>query len=163
MSLEDGGRSEELDASLSDQDLALLAAVRSMWDSADHVPPHLVDRVRFGLDLDPVDFEVSRLVPMREAAGARSDEYARLVTFQSDSLTVMITVEQCADGTARIDGWLTPAACRHIELRCSTGAMSTESDDTGRFSIEAVAVGTVRFIVHDTSGSRRVITPAIEI
>jgi hypothetical protein len=41
--------------------------------------------------------------------------------------------------------------------------MSTESDDTGRFSLDAVPAGTVRLVVHDAASPLRVITPTIEI
>jgi hypothetical protein len=149
--------------SLPEDDVALLAAVAAMLDAADPVPPGLVDRVRFAIELDDVDVELSRLVEMSSLVGARSDEFTRLVTFQGDSLTIMITLEQGVDGTTRIDGWLTPAACRRIEVRCPAGPRSTESDDTGRFSLDAVPAGTVRLVVHDPDGAHRVITPTIEL
>jgi hypothetical protein len=156
-------RDQEPDDVLPDDDAALLAAVWTMLEATDPVPPGLVDRVRFAIELDDVDAELSRLVEMSSLAAARSDEFARLVTFQSDSLTIMITIEQCADGTTRIDGWLTPAACRRIEVRCPSGPRSTESDDTGRFSLDAVPAGTVRLVVHDPGSTHRVITPTIEL
>lgn len=149
------------DVPLTERQAAIVAEMRAVLDAEDPMPPGLVDRVRFGIDLDPVDVEVSRLVAIPESA--RSDEYARTVTFQSDSLAIMITVGPEVDGTVRIDGWLAPSACRRVELRCTEGERSTASDDTGRFAIEAVPAGTVRFLVHDPSGSRRVITPTIEI
>jgi len=149
---------------LSEQDAALLAAVRTMWETADPMPPDLVDRVRFAIELDDVDAELLLLVEMSSSlVGARSDEFTRLVTFQGDSLTIMITLEHATDGTTRIDGWLTPAACRRIEVRCPAGPLSTESDDTGRFSLDAVPAGTVRLVVHDPASSHRVITPTIEV
>lgn len=157
------GNTDEPDETLTDADLAVLAAMRTMWESADPLPSGLVERAGFALDLDEVDFEVSRPVPPLEPAVARGDELTRIVTFESDSLTIMIMFEQCADGTARIDGWLTPGACRRIELRCTAGPLSTESDDTGRFSLAAVAPGPVRLVVHDVATSHRVITPTIEI
>lgn len=154
---------DEPDETLTEADLAILAAMRTMWESADPMPTDLVERSGFALDLDDVDFEVSRPAPSLEPALSRSDELARIVTFESDSLTIMIMFEQCVDGTTRIDGWLTPGACRRIELRRPAGPMSTESDDTGRFSLDAVTPGPVRLVVHDVANSHRVITPTIEI
>jgi len=148
---------------MTDDDVALLAAVRTMLETADPLPPGLVDRVRFAIELDDVDAELLRLVELSSLVAARSDEFTRLVTFQGDSLTIMITLEQGADGTTRIDGWLTPAACRRIEVRCPAGPLSTESDDTGRFSLDAVPAGTVRLVVHDAASTHRVITPTIEV
>ena len=162
MSLEEAGTGEP-DLVLPEDDAELLDAVRQVLDAADPVPTGLVDRVRFAIELDDIDVELSRLVEMPVLAAARSEEFARLVTFQSDSLTIMVTLEQGTDGTTRIDGWLTPAACRRIELRCPTGPMSTESDDTGRFSLDAVPAGNVRLVVHDEASPLRVITPTIEI
>lgn len=154
---------QERGVPLPEDDVALLDAVWTVLAAADPMPPDLVTRVRFAIDLDDVDAEVSRLVELPVLAAARSDEFARLVTFQSDSLTIMVTLEEATDGTTRIDGWLTPAACRRIEVRCLAGPMSTESDDTGRFSVNAVPSGNVRLVVHDAGGSPRVITPTIEI
>lgn len=148
---------------LPEDDAALLAALSAVLAAADPVPPGLVDRVRFAIELDDADAELSRLVEMSSLVAARSEEFTRLVTFQSDSLTIMITLEQCADGTTRIDGWLTPAACRRIEVRCPAGPRSTESDDTGRFSLDAVPTGSVRLVVHDPGSTHRVITPTIEL
>jgi len=163
VSQDDADERDAPDAALTEQDVALLAAVRTMWETADPMRPDLVDRVRFAIELDDVDIELSRLVETSSLVGARSDEFTRLVTFQSDSLTVMITLEQGVDGTTRIDGWLTPAACRRIELRCPAGPRSAESDDTGRFSFDAVPAGSVRLVVHDAGSAHRVITPTFEL
>lgn len=148
---------------LPGDDAELLDVMRQVLDAADPVPTGLVDRVRFAIELDDIDVELSRLVAMPVLAAARSEEFARLVTFQSDSLTIMVTLEPGTDGTTRIDGWLTPATCRRIEVRCPNGPMSTESDDTGRFSLAAVPAGNVRLVVHDAASPLRVITPTIEI
>ena len=145
------------------EDAALLAAVGAVLDAADPVPPGLVDRVRFAIELDDVDAELARLVEVSSLAAARSDEYTRLVTFQSDSLTIMITLEQGADGTTRIDGWLTPAACRRIEVRGPAGTRSADADDTGRFSLDGLPAGAVRLVVHDPGSTHRIITPTIEL
>ncbi|MGB3441336.1 MAG: hypothetical protein WBA97_21510 [Actinophytocola sp.] len=160
MSQDDAGTR---DATASDEDAGLLAALWTVLETADPMPPGLVDRVRFAIELDDVDAELLRLVELSSLVAARSDEFTRLVTFQGDSLTIMITLEQGADGTTRIDGWLTPAACRRVEARCAAGPLSTESDDTGRFSLDAVPSGTVRLVVHDAASTRRVITPTIEV
>jgi hypothetical protein len=148
---------------VEDPDATLLSAVRRMWEAADPMPRGLVERVQFAIDLDGIDFEVSRLVDTPQPAGARTDEVTRLVMFQSDSLSIMITLEQRVDGTTRIDGWLTPGACHRIEVRCPSLPMSTESDDAGRFSLDAVPAGIVQLIVHDVENARRIITPTLEI
>jgi hypothetical protein len=149
---------------LTELDAAILSGVRHLWETVDPMPPGLIDQVQFAIDLDSsLDLEVSRLVERHELAAARTDELTRLVTFESDSLSIMITIEPRVDGTARIDGWLTPGACHGIELRCPSRPMSTESDDAGRFSLDAVPIGIVQLIVHLTGNSRRIITPTMEI
>lgn len=158
-----GGR-DDRDEALSDLDAAILSGVREMWETVDPMPPGLVDQIQFALDLDTsLELEVSRLVESQELAAARTDELTRLVTFESDSLSIMITIEPRVDGTARIDGWLTPGACHEIELRCPARPMSTESDDAGRFSLDPVPTGIVQLIVHLTGNARRIITPTMEI
>lgn len=151
------------DAPLSDLDAAILSGVRHLWETVDPMPPGLVEQIQFAIDLDNIDLEVSRLTELRELAAARTDELARLVTFSSDSLSIMITIEPRVDGTARIDGWLTPGACHHIELRSPARPMSTSSDETGRFSLDSVPTGIVQLIVHIAGNSRRIITPTMEI
>lgn len=151
------------DAPMSDLDAAILAGVRHLWETVDPMPPGLVEQIQFAIDLDDIDLEVSRLTELRELAAARTDELTRLVTFSSDSLSIMITIEPRADGTARIDGWLTPGACHEIELRSPARPMATSSDDAGRFSLERVPTGIVQLIVHIAGNSRRVITPTMEI
>jgi len=160
------GRREELgrpDAPLSETDAEILSGVRDLWETIDPMPPSLVDQIQFAIDLDAIDLEVSRLIETSELAAARTDELTRLVTFQSDSLSIMITIEPRVDGTARIDGWLTPGASHEIELRTPAKPMSTESDDAGRFSLDSVPAGIVQLIVHLTGNSRRIITPTMEI
>ncbi len=39
---------------------------------------------------------------------ARGAEQSRTITFDSDSLTIMIRIDSNNDGTARVDGWLAP-------------------------------------------------------
>lgn len=156
-------RGEAFVSGEADQDAALLAEVASMLDTCDPVPLGLVEQVQFAVRLDTADVELLRAVELPQLAGARSGEAARVVTFEGDSLTIMITAERHVDGTTRIDGWLTPAACHHIELHGPNGPVATESDDAGRFSLDTVQAGTVRLVVHDAESARRIVSPAIEI
>lgn len=151
------------DGPLSDHDAEILSGVRNLWEAVDPMPPGLVDQVQFALDLDTIDIEVLRLSERRELATARTDELTRLVTFQCDSLSIMITIEPRMDRTARIDGWLTPGACHEIEVRTSIRSMTTESDDTGRFALDGVPAGIVQLIVHVAGNSHRIVTPTLEI
>ena len=52
---------------------------------------------------------------------ARGAEQSRTITFDSDSLTIMIRIDSNKDGTVRIDGWLAPPQRREIEMQTATG------------------------------------------
>lgn len=150
-------------APLDDLDEAMLAGVRQYWEHYDPMPPALVEHIQFTIDLDAVDLEVSRLVGMEQLAAARADEHTRLITFQSDSLTVMITIDPRSDGSIRIDGWLTPGASHRVEVRNESSSLSTLSDDNGRFALDPVPSGIMQLVVHLDGTSRKVITPSIAI
>lgn len=150
------------DAPLTDADLTVLAGVRDLWEAVDPVPAGLVDQIQFAIDLNTVDLEVSRLIESRELAAARTDEHTRVITFQSDSLSIMIAVEPHPDRTVRVDGWLSPGASHRVELRSRSRTMSAESDDDGRFSLDPVPAGIAQLIVHLAGNSRRIVTPSME-
>src|SRR5262245_11578771 len=79
---------------VDDGDAAVLGDLRSLYGAIDPVPADLVDRVRFALALDDLDVEVVRLREETglDLAGVRGDEESRTITFDSDSLTVMISI-----------------------------------------------------------------------
>lgn len=152
----------EPDEPMDDLDAAILAGVREYWTSVDPVPPDLVDRIQFALDLANVDAEVSRLTKMEKVAAARGDERSRVITFDSDSLTIMITVLSDAGGVRRMDGWLTPAARHSIELRNDDQTLTTESDESGRFAFGSVPSGLVQLVVR-RDATQTVTTPAFSL
>jgi hypothetical protein len=157
------GQTDGPDAPLTDLDTAILAGIRQAWEAADPMPPDLIDRVQFAIDLNAVNLEVSRLIEFGEPAAARTDEHTRLITFQSASLSLMISLEPSADGTTRIDGWITPSAPHRVELRAKNGSRSAEADAEGRFSLDAITPGLWQLVVHLEADDRRVITPTMHI
>ena len=78
------------------------------------MPPDLPERIRFSLALRDLEFEVARLSAEEDQLmlAARGTEQSRTITFDSDSLTIMIRVDSNQDGTARVDGWLAPPHAR---------------------------------------------------
>jgi hypothetical protein len=151
------------DAPLTDLDTAILEEVRHGWEAADPMPPDLVDRIQLAIDLNAIDVEVSRLVELREPVAARADEHTRLITFQSTSLSIMVSFDARTDGTHRLDGWITPGAPHRVELRSQHGSRTAAADAEGRFSLEDVASGVVQLVVHVADSSRKVITPSLDI
>ena len=106
--------SSSADAPLDDLDLGLLDRVREMYQAADPMPEDLPERICFLLALRDLEVEVARLAAGQDllASAARGTEQSRTITFDSDSLTIMIRIDANGDGTVRVDGWLAPAQRR---------------------------------------------------
>ncbi|RSM71452.1 hypothetical protein DMH04_43675 [Kibdelosporangium aridum] len=151
------------DEPLDEHDHAILAGVTEMWRRFDPMPVDLLDRVKFAIELETIDLEVMRASEVREPAAVRGDEQPRLITFDSESVTIMVGIKQNPDRSIRVDGWLTPAGRHPIELRTSTGPMTTVSDDEGRFVLDAVPSGLVQLIVRPSGSTRTVTTPSISL
>lgn len=149
------------DEPMDERDVAILAEVRQLWTDHDPLPDGLVDQIQFAIDLECLDVEVLRMTMLDEATSARGDELSRLVTFSSDSVTIMIRVFPGKDGTNRIDGWVTPGDTHPIELRTGDASMTTESDQTGRFAFTAVPGGLTQLVVRPSGTAKTVTTPAI--
>jgi hypothetical protein len=133
-----------------------------MWHRLDPMPADLLDRIRFAIELETADFEVMRLTQLG-APAARGDEQSRLITFDSESVTIMVSIKQNADRSIRVDGWLTPAGRHPVELRTTTDPLTTMSDEDGRFVLDAVPPGLVQLIVRPTGTTRTVTTPSISL
>lgn len=149
------------DEPFDERDAAILAEIRQLWTERDPLPARLVDQIQFAIDLECLDVEVLRMTLLDEATSARGDELSRLVTFSSDTLTIMIRVFPGKDGTNRIDGWLTPGEVHPIELRTGDDMMTTDSDSTGRFAFNAVPGGLAQLMVKPAGTAKTVTTPAI--
>jgi len=140
---------------MDDADFAILAGVRRMFAAADPMPADLPERIRFSLTLRDLEFEVARLAaeadqPMLTARGA---EQCRTITFDSDSLTIMIRIESNQDGTARVDGWLAPAERRTVDWRAAAEVLTTQADDHGRFAFARLPRGSAQLVVRAEPGS----------
>jgi hypothetical protein len=152
-------------APLDRVDLALLDEVREMYLTLDPVPEHLVDRILFALELEDLNIEVFRpAVGAELLTAARGTGAARTITFDGDSITVMVSIVDTDQETLRLDGWLAPPAEHTVELRTENGSRRTTTDPDGRFSITGVPHGLAQLVVHPTEGSARtrvVVTPSV--
>jgi hypothetical protein len=148
---------------LDDFDFELLAGLRDVWETVDPMPSDLISRIQFAVELEDVDFEVMRVREQQELAAARGDETTRLITFDGESLTIMVNVRPNKDGTIRLDGWLTPPASHPIELRTSNGSVMTTSDEGGRFVVDGVPHGMTQLVVRPDSQRKTVSTPTISL
>jgi hypothetical protein len=145
----------------------LLADLRDLWQAADPAPADLAERVLFTLQLEAlqpadVDFELLRLCEAVEPVGARGHESARTLTFEGDSLTVMVTVSGPGAAPRRLDGWIAPAGELRVELRTGRGSTETTADTGGRFAFTDVASGLVQLVLHPPGGPPMV-TPALTL
>lgn len=149
---------------LDETDAAILADLRRLYTAADPMPVSLVDRVQFALALEDVDVEVARLAEQYELPfGARGDE-TRTVTFDSDSLTVMVSITEDSEGTLRLDGWLAPPGPHRIEVRTEHGQRVAEADAEGRFAVDGVPHGMAQLVVQPLPGAgnmKAVVTPSV--
>lgn len=162
-----------------DVDMSILADVHAFHSLTDPPPADLTERVRFAIalediDRDGLDVVVSRLQDEQlVGSGARGTERTRTVTFDSDSLTIMVTITGSASGGVRIDGWLAPPGPLRIELRITRDradsrgqSHTTTADGTGRFVFDGITPGLAQMLVHPTPGSgvdlaSKVVTPSL--
>jgi hypothetical protein len=164
----DPGDRISADEPLDDLDLELLDAIRDMFQVADPMPADLPQRIRFSLALRGLEIEVARLTAEdeRPVLAARGAEQSRTITFDSDSLTIMIRIDVNRDGTARVDGWLAPPQRREIEMKTVADELTAASDEQGRFAFARVPRGMAQLVVRPIeqglSGSGpSVVTPAL--
>jgi hypothetical protein len=145
-------------------DAQILDGVRELWESADPVPAELIDQIQFAIDLTGIDVEVLRLTDAHQLAAARGDEHARLITFESKGLALMVAIGVNQDGSNRIDGWLTPPTpSQRVELRTTRGSKATEPDARGRFCFDPIPPGNAQFVIPLDNGARQAATPTIAL
>jgi hypothetical protein len=161
------GVGSSADQPLDDTDFRLLDGIREMFGVADPMPADLPERIRFFLALRDLEIEVARLAEEEDAlAHVRGTEQSRTITFDSDSLTIMIRIDANRDGTARVDGWLAPPQRREVEMKTTAESLSVSSDEQGRFAFARVPRGMAQLMVRlagqgpDGAG-RSVVTPAL--
>ena len=164
-----GGGDWEAEAlgEIDDQDLRALATLRTILQASDPVPSGLAERAKFAMSVAALEAEVAEITTTTaELAGVRSTQYDRAgtITFSSDRLSAMITIEMVDGGGARLSGWVTTGPT-HVELRERSRTQETTTDDAGRFTFTSVERGLVHLVMRrlDDPQSRPVITPAIEI
>lgn len=155
------------DDPLDETDLSILRGIRRLFQAADPMPADLPERIQFSLALPGLEYEVARLSAQEDQRmlAARGAEQSRTITFDSDSLTIMIRIDANSDGTARVDGWLAPPQRRTIDLKTTGDTLLAVADDHGRFVFNRVPHGSAQLIVRaaqEAAGDgQAVITPAL--
>lgn len=153
---------------LDSLDLKILSDIRDAYAGVDPMPPDLPERIRFSLALRELEVEAAKLAASESqpALACRGEEQSRTVTFDSDSLTIMIRIDPNGDGTVRVDGWLAPPQRREIEMKTESSPLTVLSDEQGRFAFAIVPCGTAQLIVRPapdgpSASGRSVVTPAL--
>ena len=156
------------DQPMDEFDLAILDGIRELFERADPMPADLPERIRFALAMRGLEAEVARLAAEEDPRllAARGAEQSRTITFDSDSLTIMIRIDSNENGTVRIDGWLAPPQRREIEMQTEADTLRVQSDEQGRFAFAGVPRGTARLSVRPGEPGpggpgRPVVTPAL--
>jgi hypothetical protein len=163
----DPGRLPSADDPLDEADFGLLDGICELFQATDPMPTDLPERIRFSLALRDLEIEMARLAEEDQlTVAARGTEQSRTITFDSDSLTIMIRIEANRDGTVRVDGWLAPPQRRDIEMKMAADSLTVASDEQGRFAFARVPRGTAQLIVAPADrgpagAGRSVVTPAL--
>jgi hypothetical protein len=146
------------DEPIDELDVRILAAVRDLWTAADPPPADLVDRIRGAVALAGAFLGTPAVTVCRQRTG--SEDVGR-ITFDSDALTISLSVGVNLDGTVRMDGRLSPPGSHDVELRTDDQRLCTRSDVHGRFTINGLRHGPAHLIVSATDVS--LTTPSITL
>jgi hypothetical protein len=144
-------------------DAEILDEVRSAYDTVDPMPADLVERALFAIASRQLAAEIARLQAEQPVA-ARATERARNLTFEADSLTIMVTVTEAGAGRLRVDGWLAPPGPLRVELRRAADSDVTVADEAGRFAFPAIQPGLVQLLVfRDDPHAPWIVTPTVQL
>lgn len=127
-----------------DTDEELLARLGQALDAEDPPPADLVQAIKNSLDWASADVRLaelvsdSRLTGAALVRGAAPDRIPRVLTFTSDTATLVVEVVDEPSGTGpvtrRVVGQLMPPATAEVTVRTSDGPVSTVVfDEHGRF------------------------------
>ncbi|NMM30541.1 MAG: carboxypeptidase regulatory-like domain-containing protein [Cellulomonas sp.] len=152
---------------LDDIDAEILHTLAAIIERVDPGPAVLIDSIGLVLTIDALHTEVAELRQIGAPDLAlRSEEpsiEAATITFTTDVLTVMITVQAEAD-RVRVDGWATPPASLGVELHQGGLVTRTQSDADGRFSFSDLGRGPARLVLRRPQDpGLPVVTPQIEL
>lgn len=152
------------DGALDDLDALILDRLDALHEQLDGPPPGFTDLMVFAVAAHGLDLELARLE--EGALAARGDEeVTRSLTFEADSLSVLVRMTDAGDDRVRIDGWIAPAERAVVELRHPANGPDKRVDagDDGRFVVDGLRRGLVQLVVRRGSGAGPVVTPTFEL
>lgn len=142
-----------------DELVALERELREAAGQLDPVPEHLSDLAVAGFTWRTIDAELAELaydsLTVAEPALVRGGDRPRLLTFQTDELS--IEIEIVGEGQPELVGQLVPAQPAEVELQQADRRQVVDTDPLGRFTVTPPATGPVRLHCRPAAG-RPVVT-----
>jgi hypothetical protein len=171
---ESQGEFEPLDSC----DERILSVINELHHRDDPMPEDLNERVQFVLELEAeLDARVAKVSRSGELVLTRGDADLMVgqgdpasITFDCETVTVMVTPRPSALRELRLDGWIGPEGVYEVELRSPDGSKRASTDESGRFVLEGLPDGQMFQLVirPDESLQRKglpavVVTPAVRL
>lgn len=139
----DAGRPTAPRPGAADADEFLLASLAEALTALDPVPAHLLEVARGSLTWRTVDADLAELVAdsALEPSGTRGRRtQPRTLTFSVGETTVV--VEVAGEGALRrLLGQVVMPRPAEVEVRHARGTSTVQTDDLGRFRLDAVPAG----------------------
>jgi hypothetical protein len=132
------------------EDDALLEELRALAARLDPVPERVREGAHAAYTWRTIDAELialtrdSAIEQEREPALVRATTGPRVLVFESEHISIEIEVTPNSQQHLRVVGQLVPAVRAEIEVQQGAGALTTESDELGRFLIEGLSPGPAR-------------------
>lgn len=147
-------------------DQALLAQLRSTFETIDPVPPDVIGLARASLEWRDPDAALAELVAdsLIDAAMVRTRDSAgpRLLTFQADDLIIEVEVAE-EGGRCRLLGQLVPPSRADVAVRWPDGYREVHADEIGRFTVAGVPSGPVSLSCTREQAPKAVVTGWVAI
>ncbi len=165
---ESQGEFEPLDSC----DERILAVINELHHRDDPIPTDLNERVQFVLELEAeLDARVADVYRPTELTLVRGDAELTVnqgdpasITFDCESVAVMVTPRPSALGELRLDGWIAPEGSYEVELRSPSGARRVSTDESGRFVVEGLPNDQMfQLVVRPEEDLQRVGLPAVVV
>ncbi|WP_238439400.1 hypothetical protein [Microbacterium sp. JZ31] len=148
-----------------DDEGAILADLRSMWERHDAPPADMTARMIAAVAVEDLSREYALLTQVPAELSAVRNEHERLtLQFNDEATNVVLHVSQSESGMHRVDGWAEPEV---LAARLSQGdrEWAAEMAGEGRFAFADVEPGlsNVRLVVRIDGDLREFITPHFEV
>jgi hypothetical protein len=133
----------------------------------DDVPAESVAAAKASFAWRTMDAELAELAADsadegRLLAGVRGQGAARMLTFESSTLTVEVEVLELGN-RRRLVGQLVPAQLGQVQARHTGGTVTVSADELGRFSVDDLAPGPLSLHCSGVIGGSEITTDWVSI